>query len=181
MAGTPQMGVRWEVEAGSEGWGTGHLRSVARSGTMLAMSIISESVRAFLATGPLAHVVTLDPDGSAHVSLAWIEVQGDELAWATFFDQRKIANLRRDPRITISFEAPASGGEVLHPYLVLQGRVRLEEGGALALMDRLSPTYIPPATEFPFRDMPPGITVRVSVERVYGQGPWKRDEGSTAG
>ena len=138
------------------------------------MAAISAGVRAFIATGPLAHVVTLDEDGSAHVSMAWVEVQGDELVWATFFDQAKIANLRRDPRITISFQAHGSGGATLHPYLVVQGRARIEEGGALALMDRLSPLFIPPATEFPFREMPPGLTIRVSVDRVYGQGDWKQ-------
>jgi PPOX class probable F420-dependent enzyme len=141
---------------------------------MVRMTTISEGIRALLATGPLGHVVTLDADGSPHVSLAWVGVDGDELVWSTFSDQRKIANLRRDPRIAISFMAHASGGEFLHPYLVVNGHARLEDGGALEVMDRLAPAYIGPGATFPMRDVPPGVTVRVTVERVYGQGPWKR-------
>ena len=64
-------------------------------------------VRDFMATGPLAHVVTLDPDGTPHVTLAWAGFDGDELVMATFFmlEQRKLRNLRRDPRVVVSFEA----------------------------------------------------------------------------
>jgi hypothetical protein len=39
--------------------------------TLARIVEIPESVREFLATGPLAHVVTLGPDGTPHVSLAW--------------------------------------------------------------------------------------------------------------
>jgi hypothetical protein len=35
-----------------------------------------DSVRDFLATGPLAHIVTLGPDGTRHVSLAWAGFDG---------------------------------------------------------------------------------------------------------
>ena len=68
------------------------------------MPTIPASVREFLATGPLAHVVTLGPDGTPHVSLAWAGFDGDELVFATFFnpDQYKLRNLRRDPRVTLA-------------------------------------------------------------------------------
>jgi predicted pyridoxine 5'-phosphate oxidase superfamily flavin-nucleotide-binding protein len=68
------------------------------------MPTIPASVREFLATGPLAHVVTLGPDGTPHVSLAWAGFDGDELVFATFSnpDQHKLRNLRRDPRVTLA-------------------------------------------------------------------------------
>ena len=96
------------------------------------MATIPDSVRAFLATGPLAHIVTLGPDGTPHVSLAWAGFEGDEVVFATFFntDQYKLRNLRRDPRVTLSFEAKEHTGEGLHPYVVIRGRARLTEGGA---------------------------------------------------
>lgn len=70
------------------------------------MTAIPDTVRRFLATGPLAHVVTIDPDGTPHVSLAWAGFDGDEIVMATFFDlaQRKLENLRRDPRVVLSFQ-----------------------------------------------------------------------------
>jgi len=46
------------------------------------------------------------------------------------------------------------------------------DGGALQVMDHLSPSYIGPGATYPNREMPPGWTFRVSVDKIYGQGPW---------
>jgi PPOX class probable F420-dependent enzyme len=136
---------------------------------------VPESVREFLATGPLAHVVTIDPDGTPHVTLSWAGLDGDEIVMATFFglDQKKVTNLRRDPRVVLSFQANEHAGEGLHPYLVVEGRARITEGGALEVMDRLAEAYIGPGQRFPMRDVPDGIVYRVTIERIYGQGPWR--------
>ena len=139
------------------------------------MTAIPPSVREFIATGPLAHVITLDPDGTPHVTLTWAGFDGDEIVWATFFDleQVKFRNLRRDPRITLSFQANEHTGEGLHPYLVIGGRARITEGGALAVMDRLAEAYIGPGRLLPMRDVPEGVVTHVAVERIYGMGPWR--------
>ena len=139
------------------------------------MDTIPPSLRELLATGPLAHVVTLDPDGTPHVTLAWAGFDGDEIVMATFYllDQRKIQNMRRDPRVVLSFQAKEYSGQGLWPYAVVQGRVReITEGGALEVMDRLAEFYIGPGQRYPTRDVPDGLVVHVTVERVYGQGPW---------
>lgn len=139
------------------------------------MDTIPPSLRELLATGPLAHVVTLDPDGTPHVTLAWAGFDGDEIVMATFYllDQRKIQNMRRDPRVVLSFQAKEYSGQGLWPYAVVQGRVReIAEGGALEVMDRLAEFYIGPGQRYPMRDVPDGLVVHVTVERVYGQGPW---------
>jgi PPOX class probable F420-dependent enzyme len=138
---------------------------------------IPDSVREFLATGPLAHVVTLAPDGTPHVSLAWAGCDGDDLVFATFYpDQHKIRNLRRDPRVTVSFQANEHSGQGLHPYLVVAGRAAIVDGGALPLMDRLSEHYIGPGQQFPMRNVPDGAVIRVAVDRIYGVGPWRSEE-----
>lgn len=139
------------------------------------MQTVPQSLRELLATGPLATVVTLDPDGTPHVTLAWAGFDGDEIVMATFFnvEQRKLANLRRDPRVVLSFQAKEHSGQGLWPYAVVQGRVdRIVEGGALAVMDRLAEFYIGPGQVFPMREVPDGVVVYVTVDRVYGQGPW---------
>jgi PPOX class probable F420-dependent enzyme len=139
------------------------------------MVSIPSAVRDFLSTGPLAHVVTLGPDGTPHVSLAWAGFDGDEVVFATFFgtDQHKLRNLRRDPRVSLSFEATEHTGEGLHPYVVIRGRATITEGGALEVMDRLAEFYIGPGATFPMRDVPSGVVVHVEVEKIYGQGPWR--------
>jgi PPOX class probable F420-dependent enzyme len=138
------------------------------------MASIPASVREFLATGPLAHLVTLDPDGTPRVTLSWAGLDGDEVVLATFYpDQPKIRNLRRDPRATLSFQANEHTGEGLHPYLVIRGRAGVTEGGALAVMDRLAEAYLGPGRRYPMRDVPPGAVIRVTVEKLYGMGPWR--------
>lgn len=136
---------------------------------------IPQALRDLFATGPLATVVTIDPDGTPHVTLAWAGIEGDELVMATFFNltQRKLRNLRRDPRVVVSVQAKEHTGQGLWPYAVVQGRVnRITEGGALDLMDRLSEFYIGPGQRYPMREVPDGVVVHVTIDRVYGQGPW---------
>jgi PPOX class probable F420-dependent enzyme len=139
------------------------------------MSSLPPSLREFFETGLLVHVTTIDPDGTPHVTLAWAGVDGDEIVMATFFnlDQRKLRNVRRDPRIVISAHAKQHDGQGLWPYAVVQGRVdRITEGGALAVMDRLSEFYLGPGQQYPMREVPEGVVLHVTVDRVYGQGPW---------
>jgi PPOX class probable F420-dependent enzyme len=134
---------------------------------------IPDAVRAFLATGPFAHVVTRHPDGRLHVTLAWAGFDGDELVFSTFFDRHKTADLRRDPRVTLSFQANENAqNELLHPYLVIDGQARVVDGGALAVMDALSPAYIG-RDRFPNREVPEGAVYHVTVERIYGTGSWR--------
>src|SRR6185295_13095090 len=101
------------------------------------MTEIPDALRELLATGPLATVVTIDPDGTPHATLSWAGFDGDELVMATFFnlEQRKLANLRRDPRVVVTVKAKEHSGPGLWPYAVVQGRAeRITEGGALELM-----------------------------------------------
>ena len=136
---------------------------------------IPQSVRDLLETGPLGHLVTLDEDGTPHVTLVWAGFDGDELVFAAFRDQHKLRSIRRDPRVVVSFQAKEHSGPGLHPYAVSQGKGTVTEGGALEWMDHLSQFYLGPGTLFPRRDVPPGYVTRVAVERIYGVGPWGHD------
>lgn len=144
------------------------------------MDNVPESLRDLLATGPLATVATIDPDGTPHVTLAWAGLEGNEMVMATFFqlDQRKIQNLRRDPRVVLSFQAKQYSGQGLWPYAVVQCRVdRITEGGALAVMDRLAEFYIGAGQQYPMREVPDGLVVHMTIQRIYGQGPWAQPGG----
>jgi len=139
------------------------------------MTAIPDSLRELFATGPLATVVTLDPDGTPHVTLGWAGFDGDEIVMATFFhlQQRKLQNVRRDPRVTLSFEGTRVHPPGMKEYLVVHGRARIEEGGAPELLQRLAHVHLGPDVKFPpMDDPPPGFTMRVTVERVGGVGPW---------
>src|SRR5919197_1796741 len=129
------------------------------------MATIPDSVREFMASGPLAHSITIDPNGTPHVTLMWAGLDGDEFVMASFYgvDQKKVTNLQRDPRIVLSLQAKEYSGDGLYPYLVVQGRARITEGGALEVMDRLAENYIGPGAKFPRRDVPPGLVYHITV------------------
>ncbi len=134
---------------------------------------IPDEATALLNGDTLATVVTLDPDGTPQVTAAWVGLDGDEIVIATMPDQRKLHNIRRDPRIAIAVHATTRNTAGLTEYLVLYGRARVTEGGAPELLQELAHTYIAPHVKFPpMPNPPPGFVTRVTVERIGGVGPW---------
>src|SRR4051794_9108041 len=114
------------------------MRRPETAGTIVEMTTIPDSVRDFLSAGLWAHVVTRKRNGDPHVNLTWAGLDGDELVFASFFDAKRAARVRRDPRVTLSFHAPAYDGPALHPYLAIDGHARVADGGALDVMDHLA-------------------------------------------
>ncbi len=107
------------------------------------------------------------------MTIAWVGLDGDEIVMATLFDQRKLGNIRRDPRVTLSLETAKVNEWGLHEYLVIYGRGRVTEGGAAELLQDLAHTYLGAGVVFPaMPDPPPGFITRISVGRVTGMGPW---------
>lgn len=134
---------------------------------------LPEAARRLVESDALAHVTTIDPDGRPHTTLAWVGLDGDELVFATLPDQRKLRNIRRDPRVTISLQTDTTNDFGLREYLVLYGTARVTEGGGPELLQRLAHTYIGPGVRFPpMPDPPAGFVTRVTVDRLDGIGPW---------
>lgn len=124
-------------------------------------------------SGAYAHVATLDAEGKPHVTLAWTGLDGDAIVFATLSDQKKLRNIRRDPRVTVSYATGRTNAIGLLEYLVVYGRGEVIEGGAPELLQELAYTYIGPDVKFPpMPDPPPGFVTKVTVDRVAGVGPW---------
>jgi PPOX class probable F420-dependent enzyme len=137
------------------------------------MNVIPESARKVLESDALAHLVTLNPDGSAQVSIVWVGLEGDDIVSAHLREQQKLRNVRRDPRVAVSLETGHTNAMGLREYLVVHGRATIEEGGGPELLQRLAYTYIGPGVTFPpMPDPPPGFRLRIVAERVGGIGPW---------
>jgi PPOX class probable F420-dependent enzyme len=138
------------------------------------MAGLPEAARELIESGALGHLVTLGPDGSPQVTCIWVGLDGDELVSGHLAaSQRKLQNVRRDPRVTLSFEGTRVHPPGMKEYLVVHGRARIEEGGAPELLQRLAHVHLGPDVKFPpMDDPPPGFTMRVTVERVGGVGPW---------
>ncbi len=141
---------------------------------VLGMAILNAATRQLVESGALAHLVTMDADGSPQVAVVWVGLDGDELV-AAHLDgrQRKLANIRRDPRVAVSFEAAASNEIGMRHYLVVYGQARISEGGAPELLHRLAQIYVGAGTVFPpMPEPPPGFVTHISPTRVSGVGPW---------
>jgi PPOX class probable F420-dependent enzyme len=135
--------------------------------------VIPEAVKEVLGSNALAHVSTVDPDGRPQVTLAWVGLDGDEIVIATMPDQRKLKNIRRDPRVTLSIVTGQKNPIGLDEYLVVYGTGRVTAGGAPELLQELAETYIGPGVKFPpMPDPPPGYVTRITPERYGGIGPW---------
>ena len=134
---------------------------------------IPESARELLESDAVAYVVTLDEDGTPHVSAAWIGIDGGEIVLATMPDQRKLRNIRRDPRVALSVPSKNVNAWGLLEYLVVYGTARVVEGGAPEMLQQLAHTYLGPDVVFPnMPDPPPGFITRITPERFGGVGPW---------
>ena len=139
---------------------------------------LSGEARALLASAAVATIATINPDGSVHLSSAWVGIEDDEIVFATLPDQRKLRNVRRDPRVAISIQGERLNEWGLREYLVVEGTARVTEGGAAQMLQRLAHTYLGPDVVFPgMPDPPPGFVTRVRVERVRGIGPWLKQTG----
>ena len=63
---------------------------------------ISKEIRSLIATGPLAHLSTLNADGSPQVSVVWVSIDGDEFVCGHMGMWQKLKNVRRDPRVVLT-------------------------------------------------------------------------------
>jgi PPOX class probable F420-dependent enzyme len=135
---------------------------------------LDDAARALLESDALAHLVTLNPDGTPQVSCVWVGLEDDEIVSAHLNErQRKLQNVRRDPRVVLSVEGTKIQPPGLKEYLVVHGRARVEPGGGPKLLQRLAHVYLGPDVVFPpMPDPPPGFILRTTVERVGGIGPW---------
>jgi PPOX class probable F420-dependent enzyme len=137
------------------------------------MGVLNEAARQTLTAGHLAHLVTLNADGSPQVSIVWVGLDGDELVTAHLGASQKVRNVRRDPRVALSVETGERDPSGLDPYLVVHGEARVQAGGAPQLLQQLAATYIGPGVPFPpMPDPPPGYVLRITPQRVTGMGPW---------
>jgi PPOX class probable F420-dependent enzyme len=133
---------------------------------------LPESAKEVIESGRLAHFVTVNRDGSPHVSIVWVGLDGDEIVIGKLAEDQKVKNIGRDPRVSLSIEAEGDQ-HGMQNYLVVEGTAALAEGGAPELLQELAHRYVGPDVSFPpMPDPPPGYVIRVTPTKVRGMGPW---------
>lgn len=135
---------------------------------------LPEAAKELIRSGALGHLVTVGNRGAPQVTCVWVAVDGDDLLTGHLNpQQRKLDNVRRDPRVAVSFEGSTVHPPGLREYLVVYGKATIEEGGAPDLLQELARVHLGPEVRFPpMEDPPPGVRMRIAVERVSGIGPW---------
>jgi PPOX class probable F420-dependent enzyme len=133
---------------------------------------LPQELRDLIGSGPMAHLSTVNPDGSPQVTVIWIGLDGDELVSGHMARRIKVRNMERDPRVVLSFDAPRVPGVFLAEYAVIKARAAVEPSDdAWDLLNGLAKVYVSPTTEFP-RPRGPGYLVRYTIEHIGGVGPW---------
>jgi PPOX class probable F420-dependent enzyme len=143
---------------------------------------LSDAAFELLGSAAVATIATINEDGSPHLSSAWIGLEDGELVFGTLPDQRKLRNLRRDPRISIQVQSDRINDWGLREYLIIDGTARITEGGAAELLQTLARTYLGPDVVFPaMPHPPPGFVTHVRIDRISGIGPWRRPSNQATG
>jgi len=141
--------------------------------TTTSLSSLSAPAHALLGSDAVAHVWTSNPDRTPQVSVVWVVVQGDEIVFGCDRTSQKARNLRRDPSIVLSIEDDVRNAQGFQRHLIIRGTATLVDGPNPALMDRLSAKYTNLARHpLALRDAPSSVVVRVTIDRISGEGPW---------
>ena len=102
--------------------------------------------------------------------MVWVGVEVGELCVASLTPRQKLRNVRRDPRVAITFESPehdvaASAAPAGCASISASGTARITEGGAPALLRKLGAVYLGRTWKFPPSDDPPeGWIMRITPE-----------------
>lgn len=126
---------------------------------------LTPTQRAFLAERHYAVVGTLNADGSIQQTVIWYLLDGDAIRFSVSAGSVKVANLRRQPTITVTIEDGIR-------YLSLSGQAVVEPAD-VALRTALAERYLGPdrvAEWLARRPDAPRASVRMTIRRVYGQG-----------
>lgn len=134
---------------------------------------IPQELKDLIESGAHAHLVTLNKDGSPHVTIVWIGIENGEIVSAHLPRNQKVRNIERDSRVVLSLEANTLSDFGLREYAVVYGEARITEGGAPELLQKLAYIYMGKGVKFPpMENPPPGYVTRIRVARIEGVGPW---------
>ena len=94
----------------------------------------------------LAHVATVNPDGTPQITPVWVDTDGDAVLFNTAEGRIKHRNLVANPAIEVSVADRANDYRVVR----IKGRAQLIHDGADAHIDRLAKKYLG-VDEYPMR------------------------------
>ncbi|MBF5028697.1 MULTISPECIES: PPOX class F420-dependent oxidoreductase [Micromonospora] len=130
------------------------------------MAILSEEDLALLGEPQLAHVATIEADGTPHVTPVWVDTDGEHIVFNTAKGRQKYLNMSRNPVVAVSVADKADDFRTLW----VKGTVEFVTEGADEHIDRMAKKYLGQDT-YPWRR--PGeerVIVRVTPTEKLGRG-----------
>ncbi|MDQ1688208.1 MAG: hypothetical protein QOK42_1183 [Frankiaceae bacterium] len=113
-----------------------------------------------------AQLATIEPDGQPQLSTMWVGYDGDDILMSTVVGRRKEQNMRRDPRVTVLVNNPATQ----YGYVEVRGTATLTEEGGRDLIDQFSETYRGVRPYPQDREGAVRVVVRITASRVRDYG-----------
>ncbi|MEV1142498.1 PPOX class F420-dependent oxidoreductase [Micromonospora sp. NPDC049799] len=130
------------------------------------MAILTDEDLALLAEPQLAHVATVEPDGSPHVTPVWVDTDGEHIIFNTAKGRVKYENIRRNPEVAVSVVDKENDFRTLW----VKGTAELVDEGADAHIDRMAKKYLGQDT-YPFRQAgEERVIVRIRPSQKLGRG-----------
>ena len=111
-----------------------------------------------------ATVATTNPDGSAQLSIVWIDWDGNHVVFNTAAGRVKPRNIERDPRVSVLVIDGKDG----YRWVAVRGRAELTPEGADEHIDRMARKYS--GEGWTARPGEERLLVRVRVEHVSAYG-----------
>lgn len=146
------------------------------------ITMTDDEVAAFLAEQRVLNVATNGPTGHPHLVAMWFVMDGATPVFWTYSKAQKVANLRRDPRITCLVESGEAytelrGVELVGTAEVVEDFDRVCEVGRM-VSQRYSGPVTPEAAPFIEAQARKRVVVRVHVERVVSWDHTKLPKGT---
>lgn len=129
------------------------------------MEKLTENDLALLKEPQLAHLATIEEDGSPHVTPVWVDTDGKHVLFNTAKGRVKHLNIARNPQVAISIVDKGDD----YRTLWIKGTAELIDEGAEQHIDRLAKKYLG-KDRYPFRR--PGekrVIVRVTPTQKLGR------------
>ncbi|MDT7553279.1 MAG: hypothetical protein QOI16_1815 [Pseudonocardiales bacterium] len=126
---------------------------------------LPEDFLALLRRPSSCNLSTLMPDGSPHLTLTWVDTDGEHILINTVRGHQKVRNIERDPRVAVTVSDPDQPSR----YFGVRGRViGVTEDGAAEHIETLSQRYLGrPYPWFGGRDQT-RLLVTIEADRVFG-------------
>ncbi|MEU9098380.1 PPOX class F420-dependent oxidoreductase [Streptomyces sp. NPDC048361] len=128
---------------------------------------LNEAARKLLDDVNPAVLATLNPDGSPQTSVVWVGRDGDELLISSAAGRRKVTNMERDARVSLTVYDRADPQR----YLEVRGSATVAEDLGRKVAVALAEQYEGPGAGQEYVDLPPEVVrvaVRITPRRLVG-------------